>query len=69
MPYNYRDIVKRLERLWFRKVRQKGSHVLFSNGRETFPVPKHWGKDISPWIEKKLLIMLRIKREEFDAIK
>jgi len=25
----------------FQVVRQKGSHVIFSNGRDTFPVPKH----------------------------
>lgn len=68
MPYNYRDIVRRLEKLWFRKVRQKGSHVMFSNGKELFPVPYHGSRDISPGVEKKLLMMLRMTRKEFDAI-
>ncbi|HBD28892.1 MAG TPA: type II toxin-antitoxin system HicA family toxin [Candidatus Lambdaproteobacteria bacterium] len=40
MPFKYREIERNLKKMGFQVVRQKGSHVIFSNGRDTFPVPK-----------------------------
>ncbi len=68
MPYKFREIKNKLTRLGFKIVRQKGSHVLFSNGKVTFPVPNHGSKDISPWVEKKVLQLTSKTRKEFDAI-
>lgn len=68
MPYKFRDIEKKLKKIWFIIVRQKGSHVLFSDGRKIFPVPNHGGKEISPWVEKKILEILWITKSEFDQI-
>ena len=53
----------------FQVVRQKGSHVIFSNGREIFPVPKHGSNDISPVVERQLFKILSMTREEFRNIK
>jgi len=69
MPYSYIEIQKRLIVLWFEIVRQKGSHVLFSDWKITFPVPKHWWKDISSWVENKIIKILWITKEEFKNIK
>ncbi len=69
MPYNFRDIEKRLNKLWFVVVRQKWSHVLFSNWKKIFPVPNHGWKDISPWVEKKIISLLDISKNEFDKLK
>jgi len=69
MPYKFRDIEKRLNKIWYYIVRQKWSHVLFSDWRKVFPVPNHGGKDISPWVEKKIIEFLWLSRDEFDNIK
>ena len=43
MPYKFLEIKTKLMKLWFDLVRQKWSHVIFSNGKITFPVPNHPG--------------------------
>ena len=50
-------------------MRQKGSHVIFSNGKNTFPVPKHGSKDVSPGVEKQVLKILELTLGEFRKIK
>jgi len=45
MPFKYREIERRLLKIGYKVVRQKGSHVIFSDGRNTFPVPNHGAKD------------------------
>ena len=69
MPYKFCDIEKRLNKLWYTIVRQKWSHVLFSDWKKIFPVPNHWWKEISPWVEKKILEIVWMSREDFDNIK
>lgn len=68
MPFKYREIEAKLRRLGFNIVRQKGSHVIFSNGKFIFPVPNHGSKDISPGIEKQILKILSLTIEEFRGI-
>jgi predicted RNA binding protein YcfA (HicA-like mRNA interferase family) len=69
MPYKFRDIEKRLKRIGFSIVRQgKGSHVIFSNGLITFPVPNHKGQDISKGVEGKILSILKLSAEEFKNL-
>ncbi|MDD3262217.1 MAG: type II toxin-antitoxin system HicA family toxin [Candidatus Absconditabacteria bacterium] len=68
MPYKFRDIERRLRKLGFDIVRQKGSHVIFSDGKITFPVPNHGGKDISPGVEKKILEFISKNKQDFDKI-
>ena len=53
----------------YKVVRQKGSHVIFSDGKNTFPVPNHGSKDISPGVERQLHKILRISINEFRNIK
>ncbi len=48
MPYKYADIEKRLRKLGWFPVRQKGSHVVFLRGSTTVVVPKHGNRDVSP---------------------
>lgn len=50
-------------------VRQKGSHVIFSDGKNTFPVPNHGSKDISPGVERQLLKILGMSTDEFRNVK
>ena len=68
MPYNFDQIKKKILRMGFSIVRQKWSHVIFSNWNKTFPVPKHWWKDISPGVEKQILILLWISKEDFKNL-
>jgi predicted RNA binding protein YcfA (HicA-like mRNA interferase family) len=69
MPYSFKEIERRLLKLGYKVVRQKGSHVLFSNGTNTFPVPKHPGKDVSPGVERQILKLLRMEKDEFRDLK
>jgi len=69
MPFKYREFEKRLTKIGYRVVRQKGSHVIFSDGKNTFPVPNHGSKDISPGVERQLLKILDLTINEFRKIK
>lgn len=69
MPYKFRDIEKRLNKLGYTIVRQKWSHVLFSDWKKIFPVPNHWWREISPWVEKKIIEIVWITKNDFDNIK
>jgi len=68
MPYKYNEIEKRLLILWFKIVRQNWSHVIFSKWLITFPVPKHWWKDISIWVENKIIKFSWLTKIEFKNI-
>lgn len=68
MPYNFQEIKKRLIRIWYKIVRQKWSHVVFSNWEKTLPVPNHWWKDISPWVEKKIIEITWFSKEQFKDL-
>ncbi len=68
MPYKFKDITKRLNKLGYQIVRQKGSHVIFSNGRVTIPVPKHGGRDISSGVERKIISVISMTKEEFKDV-
>lgn len=50
-----REVVVILERMGFKEIRQKGSHLQFrhSDGRGT-TVPIHVGKDISPILLRQI---------------
>ena len=69
MPFKYKEIERKLTKMGYRVVRQKGSHVIFSDGKNTFPVPNHSSKDISPGVEKQLLKILGLTISEFKNIK
>jgi hypothetical protein len=49
-------------------VRQKWSHVIFSNGKLSFPVPKHWWKEISKFVEARVLKLIWISKEDFKKL-
>jgi len=68
MPYKYFDIKRKLAKLWYSIVRQKWSHVMFSDGKTTFPVPNHGGKDISPWVESKIIRLVGLAKKDFDKL-
>ncbi|SHN90347.1 hypothetical protein BHECKSOX_535 [Bathymodiolus heckerae thiotrophic gill symbiont] len=69
MPFKYREFERKLTKLGYRIVRQKGSHVIFSDGKNTFPVPSHGSKDISPGVKRQLLKILNLTINEFRNIK
>lgn len=60
-----REVVKILERMGFVEVRQRGSHKQFSHtdGRFT-TVPMHHGRDISPFLLKKIADDVKTTLEE-----
>ena len=60
-----REVVRLLEKLGFVEVRQRGPHKQFkhSDGRFT-TVPDHKGRDISPFLLRKIAEDIRMTVEE-----
>jgi predicted RNA binding protein YcfA (HicA-like mRNA interferase family) len=58
------DVVRLLQNLGFREVRQRGSHKQFrhADGRAT-TVPFHKGRDISPILLRKIAEDIRVALE------
>ena len=69
MPFKYREIEKKLTKMGYSIVRQRGSHVIFSDGKNIFPVPNHGSKDISIGVEKQILKILDLTVNEFKNVK
>ena len=63
------EVIKVLEKLGFKKIRQSGSHAVFqhSNGRWT-TVPIHKGKDVAKGTLKKILKDIELTYEEFRKL-
>lgn len=61
-----RKIIKLLEKLGFKIIRQRGSHVIMmdKNGRRIV-VPNHPGKNIKPGLVRVIIKEVGISREEF----
>ena len=62
------EVCRKLEKLGFQNVRQRGSHVQFrhSDGRCT-TVPMHKGRDIAPPLLRQIAKDIRLTIEEFLA--
>jgi len=65
-PAKPEEIIRVLEKLGFRKIRQSGSHAVFHHpdGRWT-TVPLHKGKDIAKGTLSKILKDVGISYDEF----
>jgi predicted RNA binding protein YcfA (HicA-like mRNA interferase family) len=61
--------IRALEKIGFRKIRQKGSHVILyhPDGRMTV-VPIHKGEDIGPGLLLEIIKDTRLSKEEFFAL-
>jgi predicted RNA binding protein YcfA (HicA-like mRNA interferase family) len=61
------ELIRILNILGFKEVRQKGSHKLFkhSDGRIT-TVPFHKGRDLSPLLLKQILKEINLDIQEFQ---
>jgi predicted RNA binding protein YcfA (HicA-like mRNA interferase family) len=70
MPYKYIEIEieRKIKKLWFIESRQKWSHVIFTKENKIIVVPKHWNKDISPWVEKSIIKLLWIDNLSFSKL-
>lgn len=58
-----RKAIKALERLGFRPVRQKGSHVVLRRGSVGCVVPLH--REINPWTLNGILRQAGVEPNEF----
>ena len=61
-----REVIRILENLGFVEIRQRGSHKQFkhTDGRFT-TVPMHQGRDISPFLMRKIAEDIKTSIEEF----
>jgi predicted RNA binding protein YcfA (HicA-like mRNA interferase family) len=65
-PLPSRKVIKALESLGFKKIRQKGSHIFFKHmdGRATV-VPIHKGEDIGRGLLRNIIKDTRLTKEDF----
>ena len=68
-PAKSDEVIKVLEKLGFKRIRQSGSHAVFyhTDGRWT-TVPIHKGKDIAKGTLHKILKDAGLSNEEFRKI-
>ncbi len=64
-----KEICKILEKIGFKKIYGKGSHIRFKHpdGRRTV-VPVHGNEDIGPGLLTAILKQVRLTREEFESM-
>lgn len=69
-PIRARDLIKILERLSFKQVRQKGSHLRLTHkdGRKT-SIPIHSGEKVGRGLLRKILRDCNISRQEFEKLR
>jgi predicted RNA binding protein YcfA (HicA-like mRNA interferase family) len=69
-PLPFREVKRRLEKLGFNIVSQKGSHIKFTKfvegGTITAVVPKH--REVSPGTLKSIIKQAMLTDEEFDNV-
>ncbi len=65
-PTKPEKMIKVLEKSGFKKLRQKGSHVILINEEKTrIVIPVHKGKDLKPSLVRIILKQAKMKRENF----
>jgi predicted RNA binding protein YcfA (HicA-like mRNA interferase family) len=65
-PLKAREVIKGLQVLGFKKVRQKGSHAIFHHQDcRRAPIPIHPAKTISRYLLYDILKQLEIGEDEF----
>lgn len=69
-PIRARELIAILEKLGFRKVHQKGSHVRMrhTDGKRT-TIPLHSGEKVGVGLLRKILRDVSLSRSDFDKIR
>lgn len=64
-----KELCKILEKIGFKKIYGKGSHVRFKHpdGRRTV-VPVHGNEDLGPGLLTAILKQIKLTREEFEKL-
>jgi len=65
-PLNPHKLIKILQKAGFRIIRQKGSHVIMMNDRNTrIVIPVHSGKDVKPGLIRAIIKESGLSRQDF----
>jgi predicted RNA binding protein YcfA (HicA-like mRNA interferase family) len=68
-PLSAREVCRRLSKLSFTKIRQKGSHSFWRHkDGKCVVVPIHRGEDISRGLIKSILNSIEISWEKFQSL-
>ena len=68
-PKDVKEVIKLLEGIGFKKVRQKGSHLFLkhSDGRTTI-IPIHSGEKIGSGLLSKIRRDAKLSKDEFESL-
>lgn len=65
-PLPHQKIIRVLEKIGFKIVRRKGSHVIMMNEKGTrIVIPIHPGRDVKPGLVRAIIKEAGLKRKEF----
>ena len=64
-PLPAEKVIMALEKAGFKRIRQKGSHVILKRDGRTTVVPVHKGEDIRPALLLKIISDAELTRDEF----
>ena len=65
-PVDPYKLIKLLSKLGFKPIRQRGSHVILTDGRGTrIVVPVHPGRKVKPGLIRVIIAEAGISREEY----
>ena len=65
-PLSPEKLIKILQKVGFRTIRQKGSHVIMMNNKRTrIVIPVHPGREVKPGLVRAIIKEAGITREEF----
>ena len=70
IPVSAKDLISLLQKLGFRRIHQKGSHVRMEHpdGRKT-TIPVHSGEKIGVGLLRKILRDANISRKEYENLR
>lgn len=64
--YSWRQVARALNKLGFRVVRQRGSHIIFKKAGKTVPVPRD--DEIGPGLIIAIAAEIGISKQEFEEL-
>ncbi len=65
-PLSAKEVIRVLEKIGFRQIRQKGSHIFMEHpdGRTTL-IPFHAGEDLGKGLVRKIIRDTKLTKDEF----
>lgn len=68
IPLKYREVCKKLKKLWYEWPKAGWNHMYMYKGTQVLPIPNHGWKDVSRWVLKVVITSVNISVEERNKL-